>query len=233
MKISPTKRGLRLSQHGVVISELRTLPGPTHSVFDVLAALIAVLKPVGRIGVLGFAGGGMLAPLRELGVESAIDSVDLDRTGYALFRRHCPGWVRGVNWQQADAVAWLRRQPPDFGLLLDDLSVPFDGDVFKPTVSWTVLPPLIRQRLRPGGFAMFNLMLSPGSHWNRELAKLTAGFSTARIVELDDFENRILVAGESLPTARALATALRNALHRIHSRQARRLQVRTIPRPHT
>ena len=77
--ITPTKHGLRLSQHGVVISELRTSAGPTHSVFDVLAAAIAVLAPTGRIGVLGFAGGGMIAPLRGLGVASVIDSVDLDR----------------------------------------------------------------------------------------------------------------------------------------------------------
>jgi hypothetical protein len=53
--VTLTKHGLRLSQHGVVISELRTTPGPTHSVVDVLAALIAVLAPAGRIGVLGFA----------------------------------------------------------------------------------------------------------------------------------------------------------------------------------
>jgi len=30
MTITPTKHSLRLSQHGVVISELRTSPGPTH-----------------------------------------------------------------------------------------------------------------------------------------------------------------------------------------------------------
>src|SRR6187402_1025733 len=107
MDIASTKHGLRLSQHGVVISELRTSPGPTHSVFDVLAALIAILAPVGRIGVLGFAGGGMMAPLRGLGVESTIDSVDLDRAGYDLFRRHCPAWAEQVNWREADAVAWL------------------------------------------------------------------------------------------------------------------------------
>ena len=59
MDITSTKHGLRLSQHGVVISEMRATPGPTHSVFDVLAALVAVLMPAGRIGVLGFAGGGM------------------------------------------------------------------------------------------------------------------------------------------------------------------------------
>ena len=225
--ITPTKHGLRLSQHGVVISELRTSPGPTHSVFDVLAATIAVLAPKDRIGVLGFAGGGMIAPLRGMGVTSVIDSVDLDRAGYDLFRQHCPEWAGGVKWQQADAVAWLREQPRTFGLLMDDLSVPQDGDVFKPAISWDVLPELMRSRLRPGGFGVFNLLPEPGDTWNSDLTRVVSLFKTARIIDLDDFENHILIAGETLPTARELGSRLRQSLRRIRSRQAGRIQVRT------
>lgn len=226
--ITPTKHGLRLSQHGVVISELRTAPGPTHSVFDVLAAVIAVLAPVGRIGVLGFAGGGMIAPLRGLAVASVIDSVDLDRAGYDLFRQHCPEWAGGVTWQQADAVAWLRQQPREFGLLMDDLSVPQDGDVFKPAISWNVLPKLMHQRLRPGGFGVFNLLPAPGGTWNSDLTRIVGLFGTARIINLDEFENRILIAGDALPTARELGSLLRQSLCRLRSRQAGRIQVRMV-----
>lgn len=226
MKITRTRHGLRMSQHGVVISELRTTPGPTHSVFDVLAALIAVLAPVGRMGVLGFAGGGMMAPLRHLGVECAIDSVDLDRTGYDLFRQHCPEWSRGVNWQQADAVVWLRQQSPDFGLLLDDLSVPGDGDVFKPAISWRELPALIRRQLRPAGVGVFNLLPPSEGVWDSHLKRIAGGFRAARIIELAEFENQILIAGDALPSARALSARTRGALLRLRSRQAGRIQVR-------
>lgn len=225
MTITPTKHGLRLSQHGVVISELRSSPGPTHSVFDVLAALIAVLAPAGRLGVLGFAGGGMVAPLQALGVEAMIDSVDLDRAGYDLFCQHCPGWTRRVNWQQADALAWLRRQPAEFGLLLDDLSVPHNGDVVKPAISWQVLPALICRRLRPRGLAVFNLLPPPDGQWKPNLQRIAGLFKTARIVHFHEFENRILVAGDDLPTARELGRRLRNALHPLCSRQAKRIQV--------
>ncbi len=226
--ITPTKHGLRLSQHGVVISELRTSPGPTHSVFDVLAAVIAVLAPTGRIGVLGFAGGGMMAPLRALGVASVIDSVDLDRAGYDLFRRHCPRWAGGVNWQQVDAAAWLHQQPRAFGLLMDDLSVPEGEDVFKPAISWKVLPKLMRQRLRPGGFGVFNLLPRPGGLRQTDLTGITDLFATARIINLEQFENRILIVGEALPTAGELGRSLRGALHRLRSRQARRIEVRMV-----
>lgn len=227
MLVTPTEHGLRLTQHGVVLSELRTSPGPTHSVFDVLAASIAVLAPAGRIGVLGFAGGGMMAPLRALGVKAVIHSVDLDRSGYDLFCQHCPQWRDGVRWQQADAVAWLRQQSSDFDLLLDDLSVPQDGDVFKPAISWEVLPELISARLRSGGFAVFNLLPAPDRTWKADVKRIVAHFGAARLIYLDDFENRILVAGERLPSARELGAQLRQSLQQLRSRQAERIRVRT------
>ena len=228
MDITTTRHGLRLSQHGVVLSELRTSAGPTHSVFDLLAALIAVLSPRGRTGVLGFAGGGMMAPLRALGVETVMHSVDLDRAGFDLFREHCADWAPQVNWQQADAVDWLRRQSAQFDLLVEDLSVPRAGDVFKPEVSWELLPKLIRQRLRPGGYAVFNLMLSPGQSWKAALPKITRHFSAARLIHLDDFENRLLIAGRQLPSARVLGSSLRRELRGLRSRQAGRIQVRGV-----
>ncbi len=226
MEITKTEHGLRMSQHGVVISELRTTPGPTHSIADILAALIHVLNPEGRIGVLGFAGGGMQAPLSALGVETRVDAVDLDRMGWDLFRWHCPDWVRRVRWKKADAVKWLRAQPADFDLLVEDLSVPDAGDVFKPSITWDVLPPLIRDRLTPGGIAVFNLLPPPGGVWLRDVERLARTFGEARMVSFDDFTNRILIAGKSLPPVRELGAMLRAALRRIRSRQADRIHLR-------
>jgi hypothetical protein len=212
MRVIRTKYGLRLSQHGVVISELRTAPGPTHSVFDVLAALIIILRPAGRIGVLGFAGGGMLAPLRGLGMSAPFATVDLDQASYDLFCRHCPRWVAGVQWQRADAVQWLKRQTRKYDLLIDDMSVPQAGDVVK-----------------PDGVAVFNLMSPPGGRWREGLARITRSFPAARIIHLDDFENRILITGRELPPAQVLGIRLRQVLRQLRSRQARRIHVRSLP----
>jgi len=228
MRIIRTKQGLRLSQHGVVISELRTSPGPTHSVFDVLAALMMSLCPAGRIGVLGFAGGGMIAPLQALGMKSSFGTVDLDQASYDLFCQHCPDWVAGVRWQRADAVHWLRRQTAGFDFLLEDLSVPQDGDVVKPDICWQVLPGLIRQKLKRNGVAVFNLLSPPDHNWRRGLVKVTRGFRAAQIVHLDDFENRILIAGDELPSAAALSRGLRRLLRQLRSRQAERVRVRRV-----
>ena len=227
MEITPTKHGLRMSQHGVVVSELRSTPGPTHSVFDVLAALIAVLAPAGRIGVLGFAGGGMMAPLRSLGMTSPIDAVDLDRAGYDLFRQHCRKWAGRMHWRHADAVDWLRQQSPEFGLLLDDLSVPHEGDVIKPAICWNVLPKLIRQRLQTGGIGIFNL-LPPCARWKSQVEQIAGLFGMAHLIDLDEYQNRILVAGQELPPVRQLGRTLRRALRRLRSRQAGRIHLRNI-----
>jgi spermidine synthase len=216
-----------MSQHGVVISELRTSPGPTHSVADLLAACIATLKPEGHIGVLGFAGGGMQAPLCALGVARKIDTVDLDRSGYELFRRHCPAWIPRVNWVQADAVEWLCAQQEEFDLLVEDLSVSDEGDVFKPSITWEVLPELIRDHLALGGIAVFNLLPPPSGIWIREVEWMAELFGEGRLVNFDDIENRILIAGRSIPAARELGMMLRLALRRIGSRQAERIHVRT------
>lgn len=227
MEIIKTDHGLRMSQHGVVISELRTSPGPTHSVADVLAAIIKVLKPEGRIGVLGFAGGGMQAPLCALGVKAVVHAVDLDRMGWDLFRWHCPKWVRRVRWKKADAVKWLRAQPANFDLLVEDLSVPDEGDVFKPSITWDVLPPIMRDRLGRGGVAVFNLMPPASGIWLNEVRRIASLFGTARIVSFDDFTNRILIAGECVPPVRELGAMLRTELGGIHSSQAARIHLRT------
>ncbi len=228
MDIIPTSRGLRLMQHGVVISELRTSPGPTHSVFDVLAAMLVLLRPGGRIGVLGFAGGGMMAPLQALGYRTRFAAVDLDRASYKLFCKHCPDWVRQVKWHHADAVAWLRRQKPGFDLLLEDLSVPQARDVVKPIISWNVLPALLRQRLKQGGVAVVNLVAPPPEGWREGLSRFAREFPVVQLVLLDEFENRILIAGETLMPATVTGLRLRELLRSVRSRQATRVRVRSV-----
>jgi hypothetical protein len=136
-----------------------------------------------------------------------------------------------VNWQQSDALIWLRRQRPKFGLLLDDLSVSLDGDVVKPPICWSVLPEAMHRRLKPGGIAVFNLMLPPGGRWNPDLNRLAGGFKTARVIDFDEFENRILIGGDHLPSSRELGLRLRRALRQLRSRQAGRIHLRNLQPP--
>jgi hypothetical protein len=227
MEIRATCGGIRLSQHGVVISEVRLKPGPTHSVFDVLAGLISILRPQVRVGILGFAAGGMLAPLRSLGCDVRVEAVDLDSASYDVFQKHCSEWAGDVCWEQADAVTWLSRRRRRYSVLIDDLSVPTDGDVFKPDVSWDVIPLLMRRRLGASGVAIYNCLPGPDGRIPSVFAERLALFGPVLVILLDDFENKVVVAGPGTPSARWVGKELRAALRRIGSLQSDRLQVRS------
>jgi SAM-dependent methyltransferase len=221
-----------LSQHGTVLSEVLLQPGPTHSVFDVLAAACLVGPPVREIALLGFGGGSVVAALRALGCQARIHAVDLDPTGLELLRNAGALWLQPLEWHHADAVEWLR-SAGRFDVILDDLSIPRDGDVEKPNASWDTLPALIARHLRPNGIALFNLLRPAGRGWTRGMADITSKLSNSWVIHLDDFENRILVSGRGRQQdpvqglhPRTLGTAIRSHLRTLGSLQRKRVQIR-------
>jgi hypothetical protein len=225
-----TRRGIRLSQHGVVLSEMLHRPGPTHSVADVLAALLHMqgLSADTCIAVLGFAGGGLVAPLRALGCEAAVEGVDLDIRGHRLFKELCGAWAGRVQCEQADALLWLAAQRQDFHAIVDDLSVPLDDDVCKPGVSWVELPGLIRSRLGARGIALLNWLPPSHASWRAALRTAAAFFPEVRVVTFKDYENQILIGARTLPDARQVAIRLNQTLRQLGSRLAARVSVRSI-----
>ena len=230
--VERTRRGARLVQNGSVLSEVLAAPGATDSVFDVLAATVHQFSPADRVGLLGFAGGGMIAPLRAMGCGHTISGVDLDRAGYELFCDLSSGWKRQVRFAQADAVEWLRAARGGFDLLVDDLSVGRDGDVFKPDVSIDTLPALIRLRLKPGGVAVFNLLPPDSRTWAEMTTKVCAPFRFGVQVLFESFYNRVVVLGnEALPPARAVSRMLRGALGGIGSKMETDISVRSLRLP--
>lgn len=223
-----TARGARIEQHGVLLSEVAARPGPTHTLFDVLAAALHAFAPQGPPLLLGFAGGSVVAPLRALGVEGRLEAVDLSRAGEPLFRRVCGRWAGAVRLHEAEASAFLARSPTRYHAILEDLSVPRAGDLEKPAVSFGALPALLARRLKPEGVAVVNLLPTPGVTWARALHAVGAPFAGAVEVRLHEYVNRIVIAGQHPLPARAVGVRLRAALRRLGSRQAGRLSVRAL-----
>jgi spermidine synthase len=211
-----------------VLSEVQSSPGATHTLFDVLAASIAALAPGPRVAVLGFAAGGLIAPLRAMGFGHPLEAVDLSLDGERVFRALSAGWCGDVTVHQADAQAWLQRRRRPFDLILEDLSGDAGEGVTKPAVSLDVLPRLMAERLRPGGLAVTNVLPVPGRPWTRLLPHLAAPFGHARVLEFDDWENRLLICGAELASARAVGTRLRRHLRAIGSAEADAFVVRTL-----
>lgn len=225
-EVEETRRGYRLNQNGSVLSEVLASPGATNSVFDFLAALTAIFAPQGRMALLGFAGGGMIAPLRKAGAETAVHGVDLDAPGHELFHRISKAWAGEVFFAREDAVDWLRRQPPVFDVVVEDLSVPTEDDVVKPDISLTTLPGLIRDRLGPGGVVVTNMLKPRGIVWRDFMPAFASAHRSCLVVHLREFENRLMVAGDFDGSARRLSLGLKRILNRIGSDQADEFYVR-------
>jgi hypothetical protein len=215
-------------ERDAVLSEILAAPGATHSVFDVLAACVVVLAPGPSSALLGFAGGGMIAPLRAMGWEGRVDGVDLDPRGERIFRDLSSSWCGEIAFAREEASRWLARRRRRFDAIVDDLSVPWRDEVTKPEASHGRLPGLIRRRLSPEGVAVVNALPVPRLDWTAQIESLVAPHGDARMILFEEFENRIVLGSTRLPRPRALGSAIRGALARIGSRIGGTISVRDL-----
>jgi hypothetical protein len=230
VQVVRTNRGARLVQDDAVLSEILARPGATHEWWDVLAACVTTLAADARFLMLGFAGGGIVAPLRSMRYEGQIEAVDSSSDGEAMFRELSASWAGDVTVHRADALAWLRQADTAYGVVLEDLSVPSPRGVVKPSASFAELPNLVASRLQPNGSAVFNLLPHPDITWKVQLERVTAPFREALMVRDDEYENRIIVASHAVPAAGIFAGRLRDRLAQIASIRASGLRVRSVKR---
>ncbi|MFQ5599317.1 MAG: hypothetical protein ACE5G2_02045 [Candidatus Krumholzibacteriia bacterium] len=222
------RRRARIVDGSDVLSEILDHPGPTDTLFDVLAACMAALSPGPSVAMLGFAGGGVVAPLRAMGFSPRLEAVDISRQGEALFRELCGTWAGQIDVTQADAAAWLRHRKKRYHLILEDLSTSGDAVSVKPDISLETLPRLIRRRLTPDGVAVTNLIPVPGMSWTPLLERMASPFASAHVVHVSEYVNKILIAGDALGSARDVSRRVRESLYRIGSFQATGISIRSL-----
>ena len=233
LRVVRDRRGVRLVDGPDVVSHLRATPGPTHGFFDLLAACIATFAaqpPHTRAVMLGFAAGGIVAPLRAMQWLHPLHAVDLTLEHAAIFHEVAGVWAGDVRLAQADAESWLRRTRTKWDVVLEDLTVRGRSCAIKPQVSVDVLPQMIADRLSAHGVVAVNVLPVPGLAWDELLARLAAPHRHAIVLDPAQYENRVLLAGPGLPDARATGRAIRATLQRIRSRQAGRFTVRSWSR---
>ncbi len=212
-----------------MLSEVLGRPGPTHSVFDALAASIVVRAPGPRVALLGFAAGGILAPLRALGFAAPIEAVDLSLFGEPVFRDLSGDWAGSVRVTKGDALRWLASGRRQWDVVVDDLSIDTEQGVTKPEICLSRLPQRIHSRLATGGIAVTNLLPVPGRTWRSVVMGVAAPHAEAVVLSFDDYENRVVLAGDDLGGARRLMRDVRQALDALGSRLARRISARAVP----
>ena len=227
-ELQRTPGGARLLQNGSVLSEVLSQPGPTDSVFDVLAAALNLSKGT-HAGILGFAGGGVIAPLRAMGGRHTISGVDLDESGYKLFRDISDDRQGEVKFAKADAVQWLQSRRAPFDVLLEDLSIARDGDVYKPDVSIDTLPGLIRAKLKPGGLAVFNLLPADDRSWADMIRRVSEPFRHGIRITFESYYNQVIIMGNKRFSAtREVSRRVRASLSAIQSVMSSDITVRTL-----
>lgn len=228
MRVVRTRNGARIERGDLILSEIRRDPGPTDGLFDVLAACIAALVPGHKVAVLGFAGGGIVAPLRAMGFGHPFVAVDLSLEFEPLFRELSEPWCGQVDVVQDEASAWLRKQRTRYDLILEDISADSPDGITKPPVSLDTLPELMASRVRKGGLVVTNVLPVPGMPFTRLLPQLAAPHQHAHVITLDAWENRVLICGPALGSARDTSAALRRCLRAIGSQEAYGLSVRAL-----
>ena len=226
-------RGARIVDGDDVISEIRAQPGPTHSLFDVLAACMAALSSGPRVAVLGFAGGGIVAPLRGMSFAAPLHCVDLSLAGEKIFRKLSSAWAGEVRVDQNDAAVWLRRQRTPFDCILEDLSLAATAQAegTKPDISLHEVPELMARKLSASGVAIVNMLPVPGETWDDLMQPYKKHFHHVQVVHFTGYVNRVVLAAKRLPQARQTSQRVRAALHRIESCMAYELSVRTLAPP--
>lgn len=230
MKVETHRDGVRLMQGDAMLSKVLREPGPTHEIFDVLAACVACEDAHARVALLGFAGGGLVAPLRASAWDGALHAVDLDRTGERWFRRLCGTWAGEVRVDGADAAEWLASHRGPWDLIVEDLSVDRAGHIVKPEASFERLPELCRARRASRGFVLVNLLPDTVS-WPRAYAAWRPVAPAASVLHFDEYENRFLLIGPGREALRWRTSRMRTTLEVIGSRMARGWRVRPLRAP--
>jgi predicted O-methyltransferase YrrM len=174
----------------------------TRCVWDAIAAPILWLPPRRRrrILALGLGGGSVARIARALAPEAEIVGVEMDPEVVRLAREHLDLDALGVKIEIADARRWLERATGRFDVILEDVFVGHGDAVHKP--DWITEPGhrLARRLLARGGLLVTNTLDEHG-HVARALRR---AFPSLVSITVEDYDNRVLVAGPEGLTGRAL-----------------------------
>ncbi len=180
----------------------------TGLAWDPLAAA-ALLRPSGEpasILMLGVAGGTALRTLRHLFPDVSLTGIDLDAELIDLARSEMHLNDTGAEIIIADAYAWMKQNKRRFDLIIDDLYLAGDDDVFRADSCDADWLGLIKRSLAPGGLLALNLVIGPGHRAKQTATRknLSARFPSVRSLRTEESMNEILVAGENVATGAAM-----------------------------
>lgn len=182
----------------------------TGLAWDLLAAA-AMLRPAGKpasILMLGVAGGTALRTLRHLLPEVSLTGIDLDAELIDLAEKEMHLAETGAEIVIADAYEWVKRNKRRFDVILDDLYLAGEEDVFRADTCDADWLGLLKGSLAPGGILALNLVTGPGHRAKQSATRknLAARFPCIRALTTEESMNEILVAGDDVAPGSRLET---------------------------
>jgi len=195
-------------------------------VWDALATPLLLLPPTRRrtVLVLGLGGGSAARVVRTIAPRARIVGVEYSAQVLQAARRSFDLDELCVDIVRCDARRYLDRTRRRFDLVIEDVFVGSAHSVCKP--DWLPDPGLARAAhcLHPGG-----VLVSNSIDETADVARAMRGLfpSTLRI-DVEGYDNRVVVGGPRPITARALRTAV--AGHRELSESLPLFSFRTLAR---
>lgn len=205
----------------------------TGQVWDMLAAaaLLGKREEPRSVLMLGLAGGTSLRTLRHLLPACLFTAIDIDGSIVRLARRHMALDATGVEVVIGDAYKWLRENRRTFDVVVDDIYLAGRTDVFRPQAMDRQLLQKLHRCVASGGVLAVNLVTGSGHRATQSATRrlLRNNFAEVRSVTSPAAMNEVLVAGQTVATARRLRkwnAAFPETADRAHWRK---IAVRRIP----
>lgn len=204
---SPLSTEFRVA--GAILASYHEKRFLTGLAWDLLAAA-AMLRPSGKptsILMLGVAGGTALRTLRHLLPEVYLTGIDLDAELISLADKEMHLRETDAEIIIADAYAWVKKNQRRFDVILDDLYLAGEEDVFRAEACDADWLGLLKGSLAPGGILALNLVTGPGHRAKQSATRknLAARFPCVRALSTMDSLNEILVAGNDVAPGSRLA----------------------------
>lgn len=169
----------------------------------------ALLRPAGlprSILMLGLAGGTAMRILRHLLPDCRLVAVDIDQEIVALAELNMRLDDLNIEIHFGDAYEWIAKCKERFDVVIDDVYLAGNDDVFRPGKSDSGQIKSLKRLLKPGGILLANLVNGPGHRAMqiRTRAAFREGFPVVRSVTTPASMNETLVGGADVLPVSAL-----------------------------
>ncbi len=206
VRVNSVLGGRELIVDGTFASWYNPDSAATGSVWDALVAPVLSLPPRRRkrFLILGLGGGSAARLIRALAPDAKIVGVELDEGVIKAARQEFGLDRLGVEVVQADGRDFLKQDRRRYDLVIDDIFIGKRERVRKPLwmLKWGVSA--AAARVAKGGVLSCNTIGE-----TRQVSKiLRENFPSLLRLEIEDYENRILAAGNSPLSGRELRTQL-------------------------